>query len=323
MRHCFFSRSAVSIASVLAITCLLGFSVEETSAQSTPSGSTIDADALLRHIRILSSDEYDGRRAGTLGGKKARDYVAASLQSSGIAACAGDLVQEFQIPGRKSELPTANVVGLIPGTGKNRSVIVLSAHYDHLGNRNGSIFNGADDNASGTAALLELAAWFQKNPLENDLVVAAFDAEESGLRGSRAFVDEPCVDKSRIMLNVNMDMISRSESSELYASGTHYYPAMQPILESAAAGLPISLLFGHDEPGTGSEDWTRASDQGPFFDADIPHIYFGVEDHPGYHNPTDEFEAITSEFYVSVVEYIAKTLVALDENSELIKRLEK
>jgi Zn-dependent M28 family amino/carboxypeptidase len=302
---------------------VLSVSCSKAQVPASVEASKINSAALLDHVRTLSSDEYEGRLSGSIGAQKARDYIVESLKENGVASCGTKYVHEFSIEGRVTEWPLANVLGRVAGSAPDAKTIVVSAHFDHLGNRNGSIYNGADDNASGTAALLELAAWFQHHPIENDLVFAAFDAEEIGLQGARAFVTAPCVDGGEIILNIDMDMISRSESSELYASGTHYYPALAPILERAAAEAPFSLRLGHDEPGTGRENWTQSSDHGPFFNANIPHIYFGVEDHPGYHNPTDNYEDITEGFFVDVVEFIAAAIVELDEESATIKNLTK
>jgi Zn-dependent M28 family amino/carboxypeptidase len=101
---------------------------------------------------------------------------------------------------------------------------------------------------------------------------------------------------------VNMDMVSRSEAGELYAAGTYHYPFLFPLVERVAERAPVTLLTGHDRPDLPpGDDWTLSSDHGAFHEVGIPFIYFGVEDHPGYHNPTDTFENITPEFYVRAV----------------------
>jgi hypothetical protein len=114
-----------------------------------------------------------------------------------------------------------------------------------------------------------------------------------------------------------MDMISRSDKGELYASGTFQNPELKPILELAAAGQKPTLIFGHDLPNTGSDDWSKSSDHGAFLEKGIPHIYFGVEDHPDYHKPSDEFKNIQPEFYFDAVNLILKCILALDK--ELLK----
>ena len=106
-------------------------------------------------------------------------------------------------------------------------MFVVSAHYDHLGIRDGVVYPGADDNASGVAVILEVAAYCQKNPFRRSIVFAAFDAEEGGLQGARVFVATPPVPKERIALNVNLDMVSRSDKREIFIAGTYHTPALE------------------------------------------------------------------------------------------------
>lgn len=109
-----------------------------------------------------------------------------------------------------------------------------------------------------------------------------------------------------------MDMIGRNDQNELYASGTYHNPHLKPILEKAASGSGITLKFGHDQPGTGAQDWTRSSDHGAFFEKKIPHIYFGVEDHVDYHQPSDEIKGIQEEFFTNAAELVLQAVLAFD-----------
>ena len=124
----------------------------------------------------------------------------------------------------------------VHGTDPSLPVIVLSAHYDHLGIRDGRIYPGADDNASGVATLLEIARVCVAQPFRHGLVIAALDAEEGGLQGARAFMAGPPVPKDRIALNVNLDMVARGDKGEIYVAGT----PSQPDAEAAprAGGRP-------------------------------------------------------------------------------------
>ena len=263
----------------------------------------IDGARLLTDQAALSSDAMEGRRFAA---EAPRAYVLAALEASGAE-------EVSEMPFRFGEdRGGTNVLASVPGTAPDKGVIVITAHFDHLGVRDGEIFNGADDNASGTAALLELARQIAADPLEHTVWFAAVDAEEVGLRGARAFVEEPPVDLEDIVLNVNMDMVSRSDKGELYAAGTYHYPGLRDLVEPLVAGLPVKLTFGHDLPGTGSDDWSNASDHAPFHQAGIPFLYFGVEDHPGYHNPSDDFEETTSAFYIDAVVSIERILRHLD-----------
>ncbi|NBC01846.1 MAG: M28 family peptidase, partial [Bacteroidetes bacterium] len=139
------------------------------------------------------------------------------------------------------------------------------------------------------------------------------DAEEHGLRGARAFMADLPVERGQLRLNVNMDMISRSPANELYAAGTHPYPRLRPVLEAVGARHDVHLLFGHDQPDHPEQaDWTLASDHAPFHEAGIPFVYFGVEDHPGYHAPSDTFDRITPDFFVQAAALVLDALQALD-----------
>jgi Zn-dependent M28 family amino/carboxypeptidase len=191
-----------------------------------------------------------------------------------------------------------NVAALCRGTGaKENGALVLTAHYDHLGVRNGSIYYGADDNASGVAVLVALARQCQRSPWMHDAIFVAFDAEEMGLQGARAFVKAlPIPSHRTIALNVNLDMVARGDKNELYVAGTSHRPELKAILAPVAARAKIKLLFGHDTGG-GQNDWTKQSDHGAFHEAGIPFLYFGVEDHPDYHKPTDTADKIDPTFF--------------------------
>lgn len=275
--------------------------------------------SLIKSMVFLSSDELAGRRTGEAGNQRAREFIAGRFADLKLDTHYSDYLQEFSFQGRRDgETYTGvNVIGFIPGT-DSQKLIVITAHYDHVGigreNSEGdSIYNGADDNASGTAALLEFAAYFSKNPPRHGILFAAVDAEEMGLQGARALVRDFPFPLDQVLLNVNMDMISRSERGELYVSGTHYYPELKEIVAPIAADATPKLLFGHDVPGTGSDDWTRSSDHGAFFEEKIPHLYFGVEDHPDYHQPSDEYRNIDPEFFVSSSSLILRCLLTLDK----------
>jgi Zn-dependent M28 family amino/carboxypeptidase len=142
-----------------------------------------------------------------------------------------------------------------------------------------------------------------------------------GLQGARAFVANPPVPQDALLFNVNMDMISRNEADELYAAGTYHYPWLVPLIERLAADAPVTLLMGHDRPDLPpGDDWTQSSDHGPFHTAGIPFLYFGVEDHPDYHRPTDTFENIDPDFFARAAETVRRTIRALDDDPELVAR---
>lgn len=280
---------------------------------AAPVAPSIDSVRLLADLRVLSADSLVGRGTDAAGAAKARRYLVPAFREAGLLSFATSYQHPFTYGTQAEPAIGVNLLGRIVGTVHPSRAIVISAHYDHLGSRNGRIYNGADDNASGTAALLEIARHFSRNPPRHTLIFAAFDAEEVGLRGARAFLAAPPVPRDSIVLNVNMDMVGRNAAGELYAAGAHHTPALAPILLAVAASAPVRLKLGHDRPGLPpGEDWTQSSDHGPFHGAGIPFVYFGVEDHPDYHQPTDDFERIDPGFFVRATRTIATAVIALD-----------
>ena len=303
-----------------ATACAMSFLVVATPLAQTPAAAPpaagISARGLMETVQTLASPEYEGRGAGTPGGAKARAWVRDRLERLGLRPMGDSLEHPFSFTprGRSDAGPVrgANLLALCAGTDPALPAVVLSAHYDHVGIRNGRIFPGADDNASGVATLLEIARICAGQPFRHDLVIAALDAEEVGLQGARAFMAAPPVAKDRIALNVNLDMIARGDKGEIYVSGLHHNPRLKPLLEPVAAGAPIKVRFGHDLPGTGDEDWTMQSDHGVFHEAGIPFVYFGVEDHPDYHQSTDTADRIDPDFFAKAAAVVLDALRALD-----------
>ncbi len=273
----------------------------------------IDEERLLRDLSILAHDSMEGRRVGTAGNERARRYLVAELEAMAIPTPPGGRTAPFPVMAASQSMTGVNVLGMVAGTEFPSRYMVVSAHYDHLGVVDGATYNGADDNASGTAALLTLADLFSRMPPRYSIIFAAFDAEEMGIQGAQAFLSAPPVPRDSILLNVNLDMVSRSAAGELYAAGTYHYPFLEPFVNEVAGRAPISLLKGHDSPEwPGAGDWTDASDHGPFHRAGIPFLYFGVEDHEGYHRPSDDFEEVTPAFFGNAVRTIVDFLQVAD-----------
>lgn len=276
---------------------------------------SIEADVLMEDLEFLSSDEMKGRRTGTPESRKAARYVVKRFEQSGITAFDGGYLDAFKFETKTNKkFEGENVLGFIKGRSKPESYIVVSAHFDHVGISRGEIYNGADDNASGTVALFAIAKYFKEHPPEHSLIFAAFDAEELGLEGAKHFVNNPPVPIKKILLNINLDMVSRSDKNELYIAGTYHYPEYKTILKPLVEKVPVKLLFGHDEPEQKRDDWTTQSDHGVFHEKKIPFLYFGVEDHADYHRPTDDFEKVDKKFFSDSVKSILMATDALDKN---------
>jgi hypothetical protein len=278
----------------------------------------LDSARLLGDLSALAADSMEGRRIGTPGGARARAFLLRAFVQAGLAPVTGGFASPFSATGRGGAvLNGVNVVGMLRGTRHPDRCVVVSAHYDHLGIGrpvNGdSVYNGADDNASGTAGVLSLARWFRAHLPENCIVFALFDGEEAGDLGSNAFVEHPPVPLAEIIANVNLDMVSRNVNGELYAAGAAPYPVMKPLLDSVAALAPVALRLGHDT-GRGQDNWTGQSDQESFHAKQIPFVYFGVEDHADYHKPSDEFARIQPGFYYHAVQTVAEFVVRLDRS---------
>jgi uncharacterized protein with GYD domain len=310
-------RHRLSLAAPLVLALLLG--PLGLRAWQTPRPSTlIDSAQLLHDLQVLSSDDMQGRQVDTPGGARARAYVIERFKAAGIKPFGASYEQPFTFAGRDAaagDRHGVNVIGHIDGTRQPARYIVVSAHYDHIGVRNGQVFNGADDNASGTAALFALGKYFSTHPPQHSLIFAAFDGEESGLRGSQAFVKQPPVDLSAIMVDVNMDMIGRDPNDKLFAVGTRLNPLLKPYLERVAAAAPVKLLFGHEDPSE-KEDWTKDSDHWSFQQAKIPAIYLGDEDFDQHHKATDDYETITYTFFIGATETALAVVKEFDANLE-------
>lgn len=292
-----------------------------------PQLARVDGAQVLTDLRTLSDPAMEGRKVGTPGGARARAYLLKRFGEIGLAPVGAGFEHRFTFtPHRgiafwrkkfwqaRPPVDGVNVLGQIRGSVEPGQVIVVSAHYDHLGLRNGKLYPGADDNASGTAALLATARWFRAHPPRHTIVFAAFDGEESGLRGAQAFLAAPPVPRESIAVNINYDMLARSKVGELFATGLYANPQLRPALDGVRASAPATLLYGHDHPRPfwDMDDWTQQSDQGVFHDAGIAFIYFGVEDHPDYHQPGDTFEHVDRDFYLRATDLVVGAVAAFD-----------
>ena len=285
---------------------------------AAPAPSAMHA-RLLEDVRILSADDMQGRDTGAPGGEMARNYVVGRLDSLGVVAPPMGRLQPWEMQGRTRAGPKTyngvNVIGLIPGTRVTDRYIVVTAHYDHVGtNAEGQVFNGADDNASGVATMLALAAELKRQAPEHSVLIVALDGEEHGLLGARHFVEAPPVPLTSIAMNLNFDMTARAETDgKLWVTGTYQNPTLRPILEGIPANGAVALAFGKDTPqDTGEDNWVESSDHAAFHRAQLPFLYLGVNYHPDYHRPSDDFERITPSVFISVTELSIASFRSLD-----------
>lgn len=211
----------------------------------------------------------------------------------------------------KEYVDIPNVVGFIPGTDPTLSseYIVIGAHFDHLGwgtenslyrGKVPQIHNGADDNASGTSAILYLAEKLAQNPLRRSVIFVAFNAEEEGLLGSSYFVKNPPVNLEKIVLMVNFDMVGRLRDNKLNIFGTGSSTTFDKVVDSIAVIDTLILTKGSEGYGP--------SDHSSFYGAKIPVLFLFTGAHSDYHLPTDDFEKINCDGIIKVAEYSYKIL---------------
>jgi len=294
--------------------------------------SKVDSARLLDDVRLLASSDMGGRRTGSDGSRKAQAFLQTRFEALGLKPFGAAYAAPFSFtlrsigalvtPGQPyaTTYPSAvNYTGYIAGSAKPERFMVVSAHYDHLGIKDGTLYPGADDNASGVAAMLAIAAWFKDHPPRHSIVFAAFDGEELGLQGARAFLAALPFAKAQLALNLNLDMVSHNDVNQIYVAGTSYSPQLTPLVAQAAARSSVKVKLGHDRSpllAGAVEDWTDASDHGPFHDAGVPFLYFGVEDHADYHAPSDTFEHINQRFFISVASLLVDVAATLDAELE-------
>jgi hypothetical protein len=221
----------------------------------------------------------------------------------------------------RERLQTENVLGYLEGSDPRlrEEVIVIGAHYDHLGmggegsrqrENTPAIHHGADDNASGTAGLIELAEHFaaQKPRPKRSLLFAAFSGEELGLLGSAHYVKQPRIPLVRTVAMVNMDMIGRGSGDALTVIGTGTSPQWAALLD--AANAPLKFDLRRNDSGFG------ASDQSSFYGKDIPVLFFFTGVHPDYHRPSDTWEKINIQGEARILQLVAATVTRIADLPE-------
>lgn len=254
---------------------------------------SIQADELQRHIDVLADDTFEGRAAGSRGGRAAAVYVARQMARAKLRpAGARGWYQLFRGGYR-------NVLGRIEGSDAKLKdeYLVVGAHYDHVGYGTprtsygplGYIHNGADDNASGVSALLELAEAFAVSGVapRRSILFVAWDGEEQGLLGSQYWVNEPTVPLEQVKFFVNLDMIGRLRERRLEIVGSRTARSLRRLVVLHAADRGLRLKF----------PWKikRDSDHWTFYQRGIPCLMFHTGKHPDYHRPSDDADKINAE----------------------------
>jgi Zn-dependent M28 family amino/carboxypeptidase len=293
-------------------------------------------ETLKEDVEFLSSDALEGRQTGTKGEEEAAKYIAKrfkdlKLQEKGT----NGYLQTFSFKPKTdphsevvfttmaedSTITGTNVLGYIDNNAEN--TIVIGAHYDHLGfGGDGSLFrgdekaihNGADDNASGVAVMLDLAKKLQKTNTNNNYLFIAFSGEEMGLLGSNYFVKNPTFDIKKVNYMINMDMVGRlKQDSTLAVYGVGTSTRFKQTLK--ANNDKFKLV--ENESGVGPSDHTS------FYLSDIPVLHFFTGQHEDYHKPSDDFEKLNYEGMNTISNYIFAVISDLNNAGKLSFRTTK
>jgi len=279
---------------------------------------------LQQDIITLASDEMEGREPGTNGEIKARDYIISRMQEIGLNPKGTDgFIQAFTYFEDEVAVLAHNVIGSIDNNAKK--TVVITAHYDHLGyGESGSMYegprqihNGADDNASGTAALLELAHLIKNNKIkeDNNFLFIAFSAEEKGLLGSKYYVMNPSLNLNEINYVLNMDMLGRME------------PGMALTIEGVGSSLiwesSLKEIKCDAFPLTLKKRENGPSDHAPFYDAGIPALHFWTGKHDDYHKPSDDAEKINFNAESEIISFIETLILSTDSKGKINFHLRK
>ena len=250
--------------------------------------ASIRTDDLRRHQTYLTSDELEGRAAGSPGGFKAADYLERECRRLGLKPGGRDGGYFFPF----GEKGMKDVVAVWPGTGEGGEWIALAAHYDHLGRKDGEIFRGADDNASGTSVLLEVAEAAAMRKFRRSIVFFWFDGEELGLFGSKAWMAAPTLQVDSCAAMLNIDMVGRNDPKQLIIclekddGGRPKYPIW------AAAIRESEEPFGMKFDWSSADNLIRRSDNWPFMERGVPAAFFTGGLHGDYHKPQDTIDRI-------------------------------
>jgi hypothetical protein len=289
---------------------------------SAQQASTPRARRILADDRYLASDALAGRFPGTPGNDSAAAFLARTLRRVGLrpGGDGGTFFQHWTVGNTSGTreahavgVGVVNVVGILPGSDRRLAGqdVVIGAHFDHLGrgsfgdpsgDTTGQIHNGADDNASGTAAVLEVArrlAAARPRPART-VVFVFFNAEEEGALGSAWYADHPAMPMDSTLAMVNLDMVGRMRDHRLIALGVRSAAEWQALLDSANAQLHLDLRASGDGWGP--------SDQSSFFAKKRPVIHFFTDVHEDYHRPTDDWQAINADG-IDAVATLATNLV--------------
>ncbi|HIE74218.1 MAG TPA: M28 family peptidase [Flavobacteriales bacterium] len=311
---------------------------------------TINIQDLERHLTILASDSLEGRETGKKGQKMAADYIANHFKNIGIPPYKKDTYyQKFKVKsgkhickcedcdvnfvkklfGKRKRIKGENVLGYIEGTDLKDELIIITAHYDHLGKHDSLIFNGADDDGSGTVATLEIAEAFMLakkagNGPRRSVLIMPVSGEEKGLLGSKYYTKNPIYPLENTVANLNIDMIGRLDDWHDTANYVYLIGAdrlsqelhdISETVNSKHIGLNLDYKFNEeDDPNR----YYYRSDHYNFAKNNIPVIFYFNGVHEDYHKVTDTVEKIDFEKVETITRLVFLTAWELANRDERI-----
>jgi hypothetical protein len=284
--------------------------------------------SIAKDVKTLADDKMEGRETGTQGEALAADYIAKRMEKLNLKPYGiGGYFQSFTFTPRANPHAKEASTTQAPISGKNvigyldngaAQTVVIGAHYDHLGKGGegslhageAAIHNGADDNASGVAAMLELARMLSNSDdlNQNNYLFMAFSGEEKGLWGSKSFVANPTLPLETVNYMINMDMVGRLDSNKLAINATGTSSKWEDALNAANTDA-LELVKG--ESGIGPSDHTS------FYLEDIPVLHFFTGQHSDYHKPSDDTEKVNMEGIKAVSDFIYRVIEHVQPHGKL------
>jgi len=297
--------------------------------------NTITKEDLKKHLLKLTSKEFEGRRTGEKGQKIAAKYLADYYQSLEIEAAVSEGQYYQNIPkdffNGASKKASENVLAFIYGTEKPEEVVVISAHYDHLGIKGDKIFNGADDNGSGTAAVLEIAEAFHKAVLEGEgpkrsVLFLNLTGEEEGLYGSKYYTSHPIFPLKNTIVNLNIDMVGRVDKRHednpnfVYVIGDDKISRELHYISEAVNKkyIQLDLDYKYNDEKDPNRFYYR-SDHYNFAKNGVPIIFYFNGVHADYHKATDTEEKINYEILAKRTQLVFVTAWEIANRKERLK----
>lgn len=327
MSYCNLNRKAILPLSLIVasiIISVLWVSVKSARPTQITSNEFDFVSSLKEHATVLANDDFNGREAGTGDDSRAAQYIADQFSNIGLKPIGNQKQNSFIQPFKfeawwsNKELNSFNVVGMIEGTDLKHEFIVIGAHYDHVGNlinrhygqyepRNGNdlIYNGADDNASGTSALITIASAYKrlKTPTRRSIIFIAFGAEEGGLFGSKYYCEHPSIGSiGDYVLMINLDMVGRNPERPVDIIGVRNASGdiLRDVVKASSCHFPIPPNITDRFLSNGGD-----SDHSSFDDVGVPNLFFFTGLHADYHRVSDHSDRLN---YIGISDICKATI---------------